>query len=75
MNAAAANKLEEMIRGANPVWVKEVTIREFPMVVTLVRERFERGSVFEVNEGGVGVRLANGDWLWVAGEDQPGGAR
>ena len=75
MNAAAQAQLEEIIRGANPVRVAEITIRRFPMTCNLVRERFEKGHNYQVNDEGVGVELPNGDWLWVGAEDQRGGAR
>lgn len=76
MNAAAAqSKLEELIRGANPVRAAEVTIRHFPMTYSLVRERFEKGRNFQVNDEGVGVELPNGDWLWVSEQPKQGGHR
>lgn len=76
MNAAAAqSKLEELIRGRNPVTAAEVTIRHFPMTCSLVRERFEKGRNFQVNDEGVGVELPNGDWLWVGEQSKQGGPR
>ena len=72
MNAAAAKeRLEELIRGKNPVMVSEE--QSYPMTATIVRQRFDLGKEFQVTAEGVAVRKWDGTWLYVREQSQPGG--
>lgn len=71
MNAAAAQRLEELLRGRNPVRVKSVTIDGFDIVPSLVRKKFEDAKSVEINEHGMGAELSNGTWIWIDGEGGP----
>lgn len=74
MNAAAAQRLEDIIRGANPVRVAKVRIDHYPMTASLVKQRFEAAKNFEINEHGMGAEQPDGSWLWLD-QPQPGGTR
>ena len=65
MNAAAAQRLEDILRGANPVRVATVRIDHYPMTSALVKQRFEAAKNVEVNDHGMGAEQPNGDWLWI----------
>lgn len=75
MNAAAADRLEDILRGANPVRVATVRIDHYPMTASLVKQRFQAAKNVEVNDHGMGAEQPDGSWLWVEATTQPGGAR
>lgn len=74
MNAAAADRLEDMLRGRNLVTVKTVRVDTCPMVPSLVRQRFQGSRHIEINDHGMGAEQPEGSWLWVDAT-QPGGTR
>ncbi len=69
MDAAAKDKLEEIIRGRNPVTVRcvapQAPDQEYPMVPSIVRLRFQWAREVQVTAEGVGALQADGNWLFV----------
>lgn len=72
---SSIERLERLTRGPGPVRVREVRIDEVPMTGDLVRKRFEDAEEFSDDGHGLGCRLPNGKWLFVAEEPQTGGRR
>ncbi len=68
MSTAAADRLNEILHGANPVKVADVRIERFDMTPTVVRKRFESARTIEVNDHGMGAEQPDGSWLWVANQ-------
>ncbi len=68
MNAIAAEKLDGLLQGRNPVCVQVVRLNTMPMTPAVVRSKFAAAGQIEVNEHGMGMLQPDGSWLWVGEE-------